>query len=265
MCNILVVIALMLILHIKDFTQVPQPWPASVSHILMILIVIPFVLGFPGKGHTFREYFSEIRLTKNKPLLRLILLGLSCYLIFALSQITGVLIYRLMQGLPVDESFIRSSFVLTNELPPHSISWRISISSIFEEVVWRGVILAAFLRIYDQRKAIIFSAICFGLMHSLGILDGYTSIWILGNVVWAAILGLFYGYITLKTNSLLPVIMVHYLGNLFVSATNAYIQANASDQALAVYGIIFTFGIIPTALMIVWTHFFTARWMPSKT
>jgi hypothetical protein len=53
--------------------------------------------------------------------------------------------------------------------------------------------------------------------------------------------------------------IVHYLGNLFVNATNAYIQANASNQAVAVYGIVFTFGIIPTILMILWTRFFT-RW-----
>jgi membrane protease YdiL (CAAX protease family) len=77
--------------------------------------------------------------------------------------------------------------------------------------------------------------------------------------VWAAILGLFYGYVTLKTGSLLPAMIVHYLGNLFVSATNAYIQANASIQAVAVYGVVFTFGIIPTILMILWTRLFT-RW-----
>jgi membrane protease YdiL (CAAX protease family) len=81
-----------------------------------------------------------------------------------------------------------------------------------------------------------------------------------GNVVWATFLGIFYGYVTIKANSLLPVMIIHYLGNLFVSATNAYIQANASIQSLAVYGIVFTFGIIPSILMILWTRFFTSRW-----
>ena len=125
-CNILVVIALTLILQLNDYTQVPTPWPTLLANILTIFIVAPFVLGFPGKEHTYGDYLSEIRLTKMQPFLRLILLGLSCYLINALSQAAGVLVYRLVEGLPVDGSFIRSSFVLANELPPRSPSWLLS-------------------------------------------------------------------------------------------------------------------------------------------
>jgi membrane protease YdiL (CAAX protease family) len=256
-CNILVVIALSLILQLEDYTQVPPPWGTVLPHILTVFVVAPFVLGFPGKGHTFGDYLSEIRLTKMRPLLGLILMGLSCYLILALSQAAGVLVYRLTQGLPVDGSFIRSSFVLANELPPRSTSWLMSLPSIFEEVVWRGVILAAFLRVYDQRKAILFCALSFGLWHILSILNGRPLVWTAGQIVYAAILGLFYGTITLKTASLLPAMMVHYLGNLFVSAINGYVQTNASVLAVAVYGIVFTFGIVPTSLMMLWTRFAT--------
>ena len=258
-CSILIGIALALILHLKDLARIPPPWTTLLPHILTIFIIAPFVLGFPGKEQTYGDYLSEIRLTKMRPLLGLILLGLSCYLIMALSQVVGVLVFRLTQRLPVDGSFIRNSFVLANELPPRSTSWLISIPSILEEVVWRGVILAAFLRVYDQRKAIIFSALCFGLVHILSLLNGNHPVWTAGQVVWAAILGLFYGYVTIKTGSLLPAMIVHYLGNLFVSATNAYIQANASMQVVAVYGVVFTLGIIPTILMILWTRLFT-RW-----
>lgn len=261
-CNILAVITLSIILQLGDYTQVPPHWASLFScvlYILTILIVAPFVLGFPGKEHTFGDYLSEIRLTKMQPVLGLILLGLSCYLIMALSQAAGVLVYRLIQGLPVDGSFIRSSFVLANQLPPRSTSWLISLPSIIEEILWRGVILAAFLRKNDQPKAILFTALCFGLWHILSLIGG-DPVLAAGNVVWAAILGIFYGYITLKTNSLLPAMIVHYLGNLFVAAINAYIQANASIPELAVYGVVFTFGIIPTILMILWTRFFTTRW-----
>ena len=255
----IVIIALTLILQLEDQTQVQAPWPTLLANLLMVFIVAPFVLGFPGKGHTYREYLSEIRLTKMRPLLGLILLGLSCYLIIALSQAAGVLVYRLMEGLPVDGSFIRRSFVLANELPPRSNSWLISLTSIPEEILWRGVVLAAFLRIYDQRKSIIFSALVFGAMHIVVVLNGLPLIWAVGNIVWAAITGLFYGYVTLKTDSLLPAMIVHYLGNLFVGEMTAYLQANGSVQQVVVYGIVFTFGIIPTILMILWTRFFT-RW-----
>ena len=171
-CNILIIIALILIFQLENGTQIPAPWTTVLAHILTIFIVAPFVLGFPIKGQTYGDYLSEIRLTKMQPLMGLILLGLSCYLILALSQAAGVLVYRLTQGLPVDWNFIRSSFVLANELPPRSTSWLISVISIFEEITWRGVVLAIFLRFYNQPKAILFSAVCFGLMHILTLVDG---------------------------------------------------------------------------------------------
>jgi membrane protease YdiL (CAAX protease family) len=259
-CNILVIVALAWILQLEDQTQVQAPWPTLLANLLVVFIVAPFVLGFPGRGHTYREYLSEIRLTKMRPLLGLILLGLSCYLILALSQAAGVLVYRLMEGLPVDGSFIRRSFVLANDLPPRSNSWLVSLPSIPEEAVWRGVVLAAFLRLYDQRKSIIFSALVFGAMHIVSVLDGLSMIWAVGSVVWAAIIGIFYGYVTLKTDSLLPAMIVHYLGNLFVGTITAYLQASGSTAVVALYGIVFTFGIIPTSLMILWTRFFTTHW-----
>ena len=259
LCNLLVIITLAWILQLEDQTQIQAPWPTLLANLLMVFIVAPFVLGFPGKGHTYREYLSEIRLTKMRPLLGFILLGLSCYLILALSQAAGVLVYRLLEGLPVDGSFIRRSFVLANDLPPRSNSWLISLPSIPEEAVWRGVVLAAFLRLYDQRKSIIFSALVFGALHIFAVL-GRPPTWAVGNVVWAAIFGLFYGYVTLKTDSLLPAMIVHYLGNLFVGTITAYIQANGSVQQVVVYGIVSRWGIIPTILMILWTRVFTTHW-----
>jgi len=259
-CNILIIIALILIFRLESGAQIPSTLTPVLTNILTIFVVAPFVLGFPEKGQTYGDYLSEIRLTKMQPLLGLILLGLSCYLILALSQAAGVLVYRLTQGLPVDWTFIRSSFVLANELPPRSTSWLFSVISIFEEITWRGVVLAMFLRFYNQPKAILFSAIGFGLMHILTLLDGQLPVWTAGQVVWAASLGLFYGYVTIKSDSLLPAMIVHYLGNLFIAAINAYIQNNASVPVQAVYGVVFTLGIIPTILMILWTRLFTTRW-----
>jgi membrane protease YdiL (CAAX protease family) len=78
-----------------------------------------------------------------------------------------------------------------------------------------------------------------------------------GQVIWAVILGFFYGYVTLKTNSLLPAMIVHYLSNLFVSALNAYIQTNATIPEQVLYGITFTLGAVPVVLMILWVRGFT--------
>ncbi len=258
--NLLLNILLRLIFRLNSNAQIFSVWVPLLTHILTIFVVAPFVLGFPGKSHTYTAFLSEIHLTKVQPLLGLVLLGLSCYLILALSQAAGVMVFRLTQGLPIDWSFIRGAFVLANELPPHSTSWLMSIISIFEEVFYRGVVLALFLRFYDQPKAILFSALGFGLMHTLTLLEGRPPVWTASQVVWAVVLGLFYGYVTVKTGSLLPAMLVHYLGNLFIAAINAYIQNKASVPLQAVYGVVFTLGIIPTTLMMLWTRLFTTWW-----
>lgn len=248
------------VFRLPQNSSVTSTWMMLLGNLLLLFIVVPFILGFPKRGHPYETYLSEIRLTHVKPLLRLILLGVSCYLILAVCTVAGVLIYRLTHGLPVNISFMRYSFVLSNELPPHSMSWLYSLPSILEEVAFRGVILAMFLRFYNQPKAILFSALGFGVIHLSNLLNGGDLIWVAGQVIWAVILGLFYGYVTLKTNSLLPAMIVHYLGNLFLAALNSYIQTNATIPEQVLYGIIFTLGAIPTILMSLWARGYTS-WM----
>jgi membrane protease YdiL (CAAX protease family) len=246
------------IFRLPQYSALTSTWIMFLGNMLLLFIVVPFILGFPKRSHPYETYLSEIRLTHVKPLLRLILLGVSCYLILAVCTVAGVLIYRLIHGLPVNISFMRYSFVLSNELPPHSMSWLYSLPSILEEVAFRGVILTMFLRFYNQPKAVIFSAIGFGVMHLGNLLNGGDPIWVAGQVIWAMILGLFYGYVTLKTGSLLPAMIVHYLSNLFVAALNAYIQTNASIPEQALYGVIFTLGVVPTILMLLWVRGYTS-------
>lgn len=259
-CQILVGLLLVAAFQFQLGVPTINTWVEFFGNILLLFIIVPFSLGFPKRSHPYETYLSDIRLTHIKPLLRLILLGVSCYLILVVCTIAGVLIYRLTHGLPINMSFMRYSFVLSNELPPHSKSWLYSMPSILEEVAFRGVILAMFLRFYNQPKAILFSALGFGAIHLGNLLSGGDPVWVVGQAVWAAILGLFYGYVTLKTNSLLPAMIVHYLSNLFVSVLNAYIQTNATIPEQVLYGIVFTLGAVPTFLMILWVRGYTS-WM----
>ena len=135
----------------------------------------------------------------------------------------------------------------------------ISIPSIFEEIVFRGVILTVFLGKYSERKSIIFSSLGFGLWHLPGLLGGGDLVWTLGQVIWAFIIGLFYGYMFVKTRSLLPPMIVHYLSNVFIGSLVGYIQTRASVEVQVLYGVIFSLGIVPTTLMILWTRFFTSK------
>ena len=71
---------------------------ALLGHVLLLFALLPFVLGLPRAGASYSAYLDAIRLTRVRPLVRLLLLGLSCSLILALCQASGVLLYRALEG-----------------------------------------------------------------------------------------------------------------------------------------------------------------------
>ncbi len=243
-----------------------SPWVQFIQgnsfQILTVFILTPFVLRLPKGKSTFKQYLEDIGLSQLKPFLPLVLLALSCYIILALSQIIGTLIFRSTEGLPLTFRFIQQVLDLSRDLPPKSASLLVSIPSIFEEMAFRGIVLTVFLQRYSPRKSIIFSSLGFGLIHLLNLLMGREVNWVIGQVVWAFSIGLFYGYVFVKTRSLLPSMIVHYLGNVFIGSLTAYLQSRASIEVQALYGMLFSFGILPTMLMILWTRFFTSKWLP---
>ncbi len=73
--------------------------------------------------------------------------------------------------------------------------------ALVEEFAFRGVILNV-LRKYSDGLAILVSAVLFGLMHG-----NFTQI------PFAFVVGLILGYVAVKTNSLIPGIIIHFLNN----------------------------------------------------
>jgi membrane protease YdiL (CAAX protease family) len=235
-------------------------WLNALYKSLMVFLVAPFVLGYYRLAHPYAAYLSEIRLTCWKPTLKLILLGVSCWVIMAVCQVVCTFIYRLAQGGAIDLAFLGSAFPLGSEFPPNSYGWLNATTSILEEITFRGMMLSLLLRFYTPPKAVLFSALGFGAFHLLGLLDGAAPVWVIGMVIWAAILGVFYGYITLKTGSLLPAMLVHFLCNLFIYPLTAYVQDNASTLVVVLYGVTLTMGVIPAVLMSLWARALTSRW-----
>ena len=238
------------------FSQFVQ---SSLGHVLMLFVLVPFVLRLPKGKTTYREYFDDIRLTKIQPFFRLLFIAVSCCIILMFCQVLGSFVFRFSEGKAITPEFIRSVLDVTNELPPRSWSLLTSLPSMFEEVAFRGVLLTFFLVKYSKGKSIVFSSLGFGIIHFFNILSGRDPVWVTGQVIWAFILGLFYGYLFIKTGSLLPVMIIHYIGNLFVYSLTGYIQKTASVATQVFYGVTFTFGLIPVTLMILWIRFFSAR------
>lgn len=229
--------------------------------ILSSFILAPFVLLLPKGKRTYRQFLDDIGFTRVQPFVRLVVLALSCYIILALSQAAASFVYRLSEGQPITWNFVRQVFDLSGDLPPDSPSLLFSIAGALEEVGFRGIVLTVFLNKYSAGKAIIFSSLGFGLMHTLNLLNGADFVWVVGQVTWAFTIGLFYGYVFVRTRSLLPSMIVHYLGNVFIGSLTGYMQTRSSIEIQALYGVLFSLGVVPSTLMILWTRFFSSRWL----
>lgn len=79
----------------------------------------------------------------------------------------------------------------------------ISVSAgICEEFLFRGVVLNTYLDYFSYRKAIVITAILFGLFH-----------FNIQNILGPIYLGIIFGYLVLKTNSIVPAILGHMVNN----------------------------------------------------
>ena len=229
---------------------------------LLGYVLVPYLLRLPKGSRSFRRYLDDIRLTRATPFLPLLLLTVSCTLILILCQGAGSIVYRLSEGKPVTLDFVGKVFNLLAVLPPHSTLLFAQMFSSLEEVLFRGVLLTMLLRAHRPRRAIVLSAADFGLMHLPGVFVGMPVVTVLAQVLWAFLFGLFYGYIFLKTGSLLPSMVIHWLSNVFQASLTAY-WATAPIPVRAFYGVVFGYGLA-SAVMILWVRVFSERWLPRE-
>jgi len=73
---------------------------------------------------------------------------------------------------------------------------------------------------------------------------------------------LFYGYLVIKTDSLFPAMIVHWLSNVFQAPLTATWQT-APIEIRTLYGIVFGYGLA-TLILIFWVRFFSTRWLSHK-
>jgi membrane protease YdiL (CAAX protease family) len=228
---------------------------------LVAYVISPFFLRIPNGKRNFLEYLDDIRLTRTRPFFRLLLLTLSCDLILILCQGAGSIVYRLTEGNPVTPAFVAGVFNLSLALPPKSNLLFAQFFSMFEEVAFRGVLMTMLLGKHPPRTAILYSAIAFGVAHLPAVFAGKAVVLTIGQVVWAFLFGLFYGYLFIRSGSLLPPMIIHWLSNVFQAPLTAYWHG-APDAVHALYGVVFGYGLA-ALLMILWVRFFADRWLPA--
>jgi membrane protease YdiL (CAAX protease family) len=83
------------------------------------------------------------------------------------------------------------------------------VPGIWEELAFRGVILSNLQQKYSPKMSVLISAVLFGLFHLSNLVkDDLTTVLIF--TIMATGFGIGWGYIVVKSNSVLPAVFIHY-------------------------------------------------------
>jgi len=86
------------------------------------------------------------------------------------------------------------------------------INGILEEILWRGLLLTSMVDLVGEKVAIVFSSLAFGLSH---LAFGYSLLTCLGF----ALGGIFYAGIVIRSGSIIPAIIWHFVFNILMVAS----------------------------------------------
>ena len=209
----------------------------------LVFLIVPFVYKLPKKYDTFPDYLDGIHLTTNRPFSRIIFYTASCYCIFVIFQLIGSLIYG------------QYSFDPSRILPLQSYGLININAGLFEEIMFRGILLTLLLALFSEKKSLIISAVIFGVVHYANLLHEFNYEYLVftsAQVIWAVGMGLLWGYLVLKTNFLIPGIILHYLSNALDSLW--LFTPDASIEIELFYKLLFA-KFIPIILSILWIKF----------
>jgi membrane protease YdiL (CAAX protease family) len=204
---------------------------------LLFFMVVPLGMKLPNGKQTIKQYSYTIGFTKVRPFGINILFVILSFLLYGLCSVLfgiffGVYTFDLgvIFGYP---NWVFLYFMLT--------------AGVWEEIAFRGVILNLLLRKFSNLTSIILNGILFGLIHFFNILSGYSLYDVLNQVFYTSCLGVALAYIYVKTKSLLPCMLFHYLFNTFLQL---FFNVTFPNLAIQTLYFIFGVGLIPMGLVL---------------
>ncbi|MEQ9378499.1 MAG: type II CAAX endopeptidase family protein [Imperialibacter sp.] len=133
----------------------------------------------------------------------------------------SVLIDPITELIPMPES-IKKMFEALMQPNIFSFITIVIMAPLLEEAFFRGVVLEGFLRNYSPWKAIIWSSMIFGAAHM--------NPW---QTISASLIGVLIGWIYVKTNSLIPGIILHFFNNLIGFSVMAFVDQDMDSLYLS--------------------------------
>lgn len=180
------------------------------SGAIVVILIIPFILNFSKKHISLKEYFKDdIRLTKGVSINGTIFVGIISALCFFL--ICSIIALAL--GV-----FNLDFGILFSNPDTGNVGWFIFfyalIPGIWEEMTFRGVILNTIREKYSEKIAILFSSLLFGLFHFTNLLFQPLEM-VVFYFIMSTLYGITWAYMVIKSGSVLPSILAHYLIDAF--------------------------------------------------
>jgi len=167
--------------------------------LILILLIIPLMFGYHRKNAPLREYGEHMRVKKGVSVTKTVSTGLLPVLGFILLMLILALLLGVFNPDPTVLIVDYKWFVFFLALVP----------GIWEELAFRGVILSNLQRKCSPEMSVLISAVLFGLFHLSNLVkDDLTTVVIFA--IMSTAFGIGWGYIVVKSNSVLPAVFIHY-------------------------------------------------------
>ncbi|MHA2164984.1 MAG: CPBP family intramembrane glutamic endopeptidase [Candidatus Hodarchaeales archaeon] len=202
-----------------------------------ILWILALPLGLKLlKGISSRDFIISLRLLPKQLTTRNVTFGIVASLAF----VSCVVLIALLLGV-----FNPNFSLLVDPDYENGLGWFIFIFAlipgIWEEIAFRGIILSLLLSKYSVRKAMIIDGFLFSLFHVFNFLIlGQDLLSVLLQSFAAIFVGISLAYLVIKTDSLLPAIIIHYSIDvtLFISGFIFNLTDNTSSSIFAIFSLI---------------------------
>ena len=137
------------------------------------------------------------------------------------------------------------------------------VPGIWEELAFRGFVLANLQHRFSASVAIVISSIAFGLFHFSNLFGNWDDVAsVVAGVIAATTLGLGWGYMVIRTNSVVPAIVLHYLVDVILY-DELFIDPLAGDDSTAIVYV--AFALLYPFLTIVFTRRLFENRQPEPT
>ncbi|MCH8538600.1 MAG: CPBP family intramembrane metalloprotease [Alkalimonas sp.] len=236
-----IVVMVIALLLSESFHDVALPmseeyWPLSWNRIFYLIFCSVLIYLLHKKCGSFRAAFGE-GLSDMMILLSLMLGGT-----FIFSALVGydAIYYPLKDVMPtwLASYIFNSAEPVTLAYPAWVIAVDIIsitvVTSVWEEMIFRGILLFVLMKKLRFWPAALISSVLFGVLHA--------------DIIGATIFGIALCYITLKTKSLLPAIIIHSMNN-FIAISLTYAFPTIEDEPILAFGTAMPLFLLSLVLM----------------